>query len=134
MDATVKAGIAFEQSKAKQESMTDRRKLEDGVRALSMKTKKKKKAAKVDCDTCTFPTHSEGACPAKELECFECGKTGHFSGSKACKLKKDSKNVDKKKRKGEKKKGSKSRKVEESEGELDTDSESSYRVKEVSPE
>ena len=98
-----------------------------------MKTKKNK-VVKVDCDTCTFPTHSEGACPAKEFECFGCGETGHFSGSKAYKLKKGSKDVDKKRKKGEKKKVSKSRKVKESEEELDTDSESSYRVKEVSPE
>ena len=98
-----------------------------------MKTKKNK-VVKVDCDTCTFPTHSEGACPAKEFECFGCGETGHFSGSKAYKLKKGSKDVDKKRKKGEKKKVSKSRKVKESEEDSDTDSESSYRVKEVSPE
>ena len=98
-----------------------------------MKTKKKK-AAKVDCDTCTFPTHGEGACPAKGLEYFGCGKTGHFSGSKACKKKKSSKDDDKKKKKVEKKKESKSRKVKESDEDSDTDTESSYRVKDISPE
>ena len=76
MDATVKAGLAFKQSKAKQENMTEERKLEDDVRALSVKTKKK--TVRVDCDTCTLPTYGEGNCPAKDSECFGCGKTGHF--------------------------------------------------------
>ena len=113
--------------------MTDRKKVEDGVRALSVKTKKKKKAARGDCETCTNPTHGEGTCPAKDLECFGCGKKGHFNGSKACRKKKASgEDVDKKK--VEKKKSSKSRKVKESESDdLDTE-ESSYRVIDVSPE
>ena len=80
--------MALEHSKTKQENLTDHKKVENGVQALSVKTKKKKKAVKVDCENCTSPTHGEGACPAKESECFGCGKTGHFSGSKACKKKK----------------------------------------------
>ena len=83
---------------------------------------KKKKTVRIDCDTCTFPTKAEGNCPAKELECFGCGKTGHFSGSKVCKKKKekkDFKDSDKKKKKEEKKKVSKSRKVKESDEDSD---------------
>ena len=70
---------------------------EDEVQSLSIK--KKKKAVRVDCETCTQPTHGEGDCPAKESECFGCGRTGHFKGSKACKKKKGSKDDDKKRKK-----------------------------------
>ena len=97
MDATIKAGLAFEQSKMKQENISVTKQTEDDVRALSIK--KKKKAVRVDCETCTQPTHGEGDCPAKESECFGCGRTGHFKGSKACKKKKGSKDDDKKRKK-----------------------------------
>ena len=126
MDAAVKAGLALEQSKLKQENMNSDKKLEKEVRALS-KQMKKKKPVKVDCDTCTFPTHASGKCPAKDLDCFDCRETGHFSGSKACK---------KKEVKGTKpKKPTKTRKVKEKETEeSNTSSESSYRVRVLSPE
>ena len=101
MDATIKAGLALEQSKMKQENITVSKQIEDGVRALS--TRKKKKAVKVDCDTCTRQTHGEGACSAKESECFGCGKKGNFKGSKACKKKKAAKDDDKKKSHGKEK-------------------------------
>ena len=123
--ATIKAGLALEQSKAKQESLVDR-KLEDDVRAVSLK-KKNKKTTRVDCETCTNPIHAEGSCPAKGAECFGCGKRGHYSGSKACKKKKGSDDEIKKKKK---EKAAKSRKLKDSDEDEDTDSgETTGRIK-----
>ena len=115
--------MALEQSKAKQESLVDRN-VEDNVRALSLK-KKKKKTTKVDCETCTNPIHAEGNCPAKGAECFGCGKRGHYSGSKTCKKKKGSEDEIK-----NKKKTAKSRKLKDSDEDKDTDSgETTGRIK-----
>ena len=47
------------------------------------KSKKKKKHA---CENCSSKTCKGGKkCPAYHLECFKCGKNGHFRGAKACK-------------------------------------------------
>ena len=96
------------------------RKLENKVKAVLLNTKEKK-VVTVDCVTCTRPTHGEGDCPARNLECFECGKTGHFRSSKMCK----------KKKKAEEKKVPKSRRVEEPDVDSDSKVEYSCRVKEV---
>ena len=58
----------------------------------------KKRSLKIYHNTCTSPTHAEGKCPATELDCFDCGKVGHFSGSKACKKNKEFKSMERKKR------------------------------------
>ena len=121
--ATIKAGLALEQSKAKQENLVDRN-VEDDVRALSLK-KKSKKTTRVDCETCTNPIHAEGSCPAKGAECFGCGKWGHYSGSKTCKKKKGSEDEIKKK-----KKAAKSRTLKDLDEDEDTDSgETTGRIK-----
>ena len=71
--------------------------------------------------TCTQPTHGEGDCLAKNLECFNCGEIGHVRHSK----------TRKKKKKAEEKKVPKSRRVEEPDVDSDSKVEYSCRVKEV---
>ena len=106
MDTAVKTGLALEQSKLKQGTFIRSR---------------RKNSRMTDCETCTFPTHADGKCPAKKLECFDCGKTGHHSGSKACKQREDSRPLDRKL-----KKEKKTQKVKEQETEdSDTDTEPS---------
>ena len=96
------------------------RKLENEVKAMLLNTKDKK-VVTVDCVTCTRPTHGEGDCPARNLECFDCGKIGYFRLSK----------TRKKMKKAEEKKVPKSRRVEEPDVDSDSEVECSYRVKEV---
>ena len=73
IEATIKAGLTLEQSKLKLENMNSGKKAEKNIQALNVPSKKK--AVKTDCEICTFPTHNNGKCPAKELDCFDCGKT-----------------------------------------------------------
>ena len=138
-DDTIKYGLALEQSKKKVELInasrgerqeTDRvSKLEEEIRFL----KAGKGRELQSCDTCTRQTHGTGRCPGKNVECYQCGKTGHFKGSKACKKKDDKKSEDKKDNKSKKKKF-KSRKVhDEEDSDSETDSDVG-RVKEVDGE
>ena len=52
---------------------------------------KLKKVVTVDCKTCSRPTHGKGECPARNLECFDCGKMGQIRGAEMCKKRKSSK-------------------------------------------
>ena len=73
----------------KQKGLSNGRKVEKDVHKLSIKPRNKR-TGRIDCNTLlNLLTHAEGNCPDTELEHFECQKTGHFSGSKACKKKKD---------------------------------------------
>ena len=104
-DDTVKYGLALEQGARKVEEMrgasnkkeNDRvaaleeqvRMLTAGTRSFTKKNdrfdKKTKGGSEVGkCKTCTRPTHEEGRCPGKKIECYACKKTGHFKGSEAC--------------------------------------------------
>ena len=58
--------------------------LEEQVRRLQTS----KPGSKGSCRTCTRPTHGEGDCPGRKVECFTCGVVGHFKGSAACSKKK----------------------------------------------
>ena len=139
LDDTIKFGLAYKQSKKTAESLrttavpadsSDRvAALEEDVRRLMSKQKGPGK-----CDTCTFPTHTAGKCPATDKECFSCGKSGHFSGAKICEKKKEkkaepgkAKKPDSRKKKKSSKK-EKQRKVDSDAVESETDSEMSNRV------
>ena len=96
-DDTIKYGLAIEQGARKVEEIrgsTSRKEeervaaLEEQVRALQTRRKPKKKTK---CFTCTRPSHAPGQCPGKTVDCYSCGKRGHFKGSPACQ-KKNSKN------------------------------------------
>ena len=76
--------------------MNSRTKLEDDVCAPTLSRGEKKFSRS---SSCTFPTHADSNCPAKDLECFDCGKKRHFSGSKSCKKEKGQKSTDKKEKK-----------------------------------
>ena len=133
-DDTVKYGLALEQSKKKIETINAARgerqendrvaKLEEEVRALKALGKPGgKQGSESSCGTCTRPTHGAGKCPAKEKECFACGKSGHFQYSKVCSKKEDKKKFKKK---------TDSRKVEEeNSSETESDCESTGRVIEL---
>ena len=91
---TVKYGLSIEQGARKVDEIrgsTSRKEdervaaLEEQVRALQAKRTPR---SKISCSTCTRPTHAEGQCPGKKVECYSCGRTGHFIGSAACQSKK----------------------------------------------
>ena len=137
LDKTIKIGLALEQSKKKVDEMNSKRperkevdrvaKLEEKIRALETKGPKVKKK----CEKCEFAAHTSGKCPAENNEWFQCHKTGHFARSSLCKKKRQENRSGGSGRKETKaKSGNKSRKVSESEGESETDSERSNRVKE----
>ena len=93
LEQVIKLGIASEQANKnasrinshKQEAGGDRiSALEEQVRALKAAKGGSSKVDK-DCTTCTRPFHAPGKCKGLEVECFDCKKTGHFRGSKACK-------------------------------------------------
>ena len=90
--------------------------MEEQVKQLSMKPG--------SCGTCTRPTHKAGECPGKIVECYDCGRKGHFKNSAVCRKRGKSK-VKGRPRK-DKQQRQKSRKVDESEEETtdhsDTDS------------
>ena len=92
--AAIKAGLALEQSKIKQDNMNLSKSQEEEVRVLFL-DQKKRKATRINYDICMFPTYTHGKCQAKDWECFSCRKTGHFSRSRACKKKTDTKPGDK---------------------------------------
>ena len=125
---TVKYGLALEQGRKKVEEINTNRnkhedsrvaRLEEQVRRLQTKP-----GTPGSCQTCTRPTHAEGECPGKKVECFSCGLMGHFKGSAACKKKKPAG--------GKKKKTERANKVEEADDEAsETDSTGVGRVAEV---
>ena len=95
-----------------------------------MSVKKKNKPVNSECETCT---HLEGRCPVKDLDCLDCGKTSHLSRSRTCQKKKELKTSEKLKEKENKLTWT--RKVKEQESDSsNTDSEASYRVREISME
>ena len=126
---TVKYGLALEQGRKKVEEINTNRnkhedsrvaRLEEQVRRLQTKP-----GTSGSCQTCTMPTHAEGECPGKKVECFSCGLMGHFKGSAACKKKKPAGGKKEKKKE-------KANKVEEADDEAsDTDSTGVGRVAEV---
>ena len=126
---TVKYGLALEQGRKKVEEINTNRnkhedsrvaRLEEQVRRLQTKP-----GTSGSCQTCTRPTHAEGECPGKKVECFSCGLMGHFKGSAACKKKKPAGGKKEKKKE-------KANKVEEADDEAsDTDSTGVGRVAEV---
>ena len=133
LEQVIKLGIASEQASKNATRLNGRKAstdvvadmiaaLEEQVRALSVKkTGPVVKDAK--CKTCTRPFHAPGKC--KGVECYDCGKMGHFRGAVACKKPKASK------QKGKERVRSVQHKEEEEESsQEDTDSEieSSNRV------
>ena len=75
---TVKYGLALEQGRKKVDEINtscarheDTRvaRLEEQVRRLQTS----KPGSKGSCRTCTRPTHGEGECPGRKVECFTCG-------------------------------------------------------------
>ena len=108
-DDTIKAGLAMEQDDKKVEEMrgknyrkeeekvarldetygpTEWADLKELVRALknSVKPVKAKQSWKSNsCKTCTREHRNGQTCPAKDRDCNDCGKTGHFRGSVASK-------------------------------------------------
>ena len=105
-DDTVKYGLAMEQGAWKVDQIRNqaRRKEEERVAALEEQVRalqaKEKSTRKLVCRTYTRPTHEEGKCHDKKVECYACAQMGHFKGSSACNItEKKDKNKKKKKQK-----------------------------------
>ena len=64
MEAAIKAGLVLEQSKLKMQNMNSGMKLKDDVHALKLSKRERKSSRTTECNTCTFPTHADGNCPA----------------------------------------------------------------------
>lgn len=96
---TIKYGLAMEQGARKVDQIRNRgtRNKEEHVAALKERVRglqaKDKPTRKLVCRTCTRPTHEEGKCPGKNVECYACGQMVHFKRSNACNItgKKDKK-------------------------------------------
>jgi hypothetical protein len=61
--------------------------LQDLVRALKVDSKKSKdetKKTRESCDFCHYGDRRGQSCPAKDKECLDCGKKGHFKNTKTC--------------------------------------------------
>ena len=104
LEQVIKLGIASEQAGKNATRLNGRKystdgegdriaALEEQVRALSIKNKEVKDSK---CKTCTRPFHAPGKCKGRDVECYDCGKMGHFRGAEICKKK-----AIKRKKKGE---------------------------------
>ena len=101
---TVKYGLAFEQGRKKVEEINTNRNKQEDTRVSRLEEQVRRlqttrSSTSGSCLTCTRPTHTEGECPGKKVECFTCGLVGHFKGSAACKGKKAAGGKKKKKEK-----------------------------------
>ena len=99
MEQVIKLGIASEQAGKNATRLNGKRystgegderiaALEEQVRALKDKSTVVKDSK---CKSCTRPFHAPGKCKGVEVECFDCGKMGHFRGAEMCKKPKSSK-------------------------------------------
>ena len=112
---TVKVGLAMEQGEKKVEEIRSSKNgrkeeekvaklevkdyplnvnLHDLVRALAGHSKKEKdesKKTRESCDFCHYGHRKGQSCPAKDKDCLDCGKKGHFKNTKTCPKKKKAK-------------------------------------------
>ena len=124
---TIRYGLSLEQGRKKVDEINTLRgnhddprvaRLEEQVRRLQTS----KPGSSGSCRTCTRPTHADGECPGRKVECYTCGLVGHFKGSAACKKKRGS---------GGKKKEKANQIDEVSEANVESDTESIGRIVEV---
>ena len=127
---TVKYGLALEQGRKKVDEINTNRTRQEDTRVARLEEQVRRlqttrPSTSGSCQTCTRPTHAEGYCPGKKVECFMCGLVGHFKGSAACKGKKPAG--------GKKKKKEKANQVEElsKAGDEESDTDSIGRVAEI---
>ena len=108
-DDTIKYGLALEQGEKKVEQLRGQKEqvrkedervaaLEEQVRALQSDQKTRRRSSggaggsggsrkdqkSSSCQSCTRPWHN-GSCPGLKVDCYKCGKKGHFSGAPMCK-------------------------------------------------
>ena len=109
---TIKTGLALENSDKKADKMSegsskseDIRRLQEEVNRLKLGGDRSEKKGK-SCKTCTRKHDPGRTCPGMKVECWTCGKTGHFRGAPICKG-----NPDESDKKSDKKSGKKKRKV-----------------------
>ena len=68
MEAAIKAGLVLEQRKLKMQNIESGMKWEDDIGALKLLKRERKSSRTVDCNTSTFPTHTDSNCPAEDEE------------------------------------------------------------------
>ena len=85
---TVKYGLALEQGRKKVEEINTNRNKQEDTRVSRLEEQVRRlqttrSSTSGSCLTCTRPTHTEGECPGKKVECFTCGLVRHFKGFKS---------------------------------------------------
>ena len=73
-EATIKSGLAIEQSNLKLEGLNAGKTQVEEVKSVN--ENKMKKKSNLSCNTCSFLMHAEEKCPAKVIEYFSHGRLG----------------------------------------------------------